>query len=224
MGYAGHLEQKNKAIELRKKGLSYSEIQDIIEVPKSTLSDWCRDIALTEKQALRLFKNKLTGSAKGRVIGAKRQQKKRLDQISEMLEMGKKQIGNISERDSFITGIVLYSAEGTKGEKGIGFTNSDPLLIKFMMKWFRRFCQIPENKFRGAIWLHEGLDDLNAIKYWSNLTKIPLSQFHKTYIARDKTNSNKIRKNIHNYGVFSIRISDLKTLRLIKGWISGIFG
>lgn len=224
MGYTGHLELKYKAIGLRRKGLSYSEIQKIIEVPKGTLSGWCRDVAITEKQALRLFNNKLTGSAKGRIVGAKKQQKKRIDQIAEMLSKGKKQIGKTSKRDRFIAGIALYAGEGTKNGKGVGFANSDPLLIKFMMEWLREYSRVPENKFHGAIWLHEGLNESEAKKYWSNLTKIPQNQFHKTYVAKDKVNSNKIRKNKHNYGVFSIRISDLKKLRLINGWISGVFG
>ena len=72
MGYFGNLDLKLNAQKLRRKGLSYSEIQRIINVPKGTLSGWCRDVALTEKQALRLFKNKLKGSARGRIIGAKR--------------------------------------------------------------------------------------------------------------------------------------------------------
>jgi len=61
VGYFGNLEKKIKAQNLRRKGYSYSKIQKIIDIPKSTLSGWCRDIALTEDQALKLFKNKLKG-------------------------------------------------------------------------------------------------------------------------------------------------------------------
>lgn len=224
MGYVGNLEWKIKAQELRKKGLSYNEILKIVPVPKSTLSGWCRDIALNEKQALRLFKNKLSGSAKGRIIGAKRQQAKRLNQIQELLEKGRGEIGHLSKRDRFISGISLYAAEGTKRDKMCSFANSDPQLIFFMSRWFREFCNIPEPRLRGAIWIHDGLDIEVAKKYWSKITDIPLSQFHKTYIAKNKTDSKKVRKNIHTHGVFSIKFSDAKTHRRLMGWIAGIFG
>ncbi len=224
MGYSGFLEKKIKAQKLRAKGLSYSEIQKFISVPKSTLSGWCRDIFLSEKQLNRLLKNKLKGSEKGRIIGAKRLQEKRLSQIKEMLIEGKNDIGRLSKRDKFIAGVALYAAEGTKKDKACCFANSDPNLIKFMTGWFRRFCKVHEEKLRGAIWLHKGLNEKMAKKYWSNLTKIPILQFHKTYIAENKTKSKKIRKNIHQYGVFSIRFSDAKIHRKIMGWIAGLFG
>jgi len=224
MGYTGHLNLKIKAQGLRRKGLSYSEVQKIIDVPRSTLSDWCRDIALTEGQALRLFKKKLTGSAKGRIIGAKRQQAKRLKQIEEMLLQGRKEVGKLSKRDKFVIGIALYAAEGTRGEKSAGFSNSDPRMVRFMMDWFRECCKLPEEKFRGAIWIHKGLNQDQAKEYWSKLTGISINKFHKTYVVDSKNASKKIRKNLHNYGVFSIRFSDLKVLRLVNGWIAGIFG
>lgn len=223
MGYFGNLEKKLQAQKLRKKGLSYSEIQRIVKVPKSNLSGWCRDIAITEKQALRLFKNKLKGAAKGRIIGAKRQQARRLKHIGELLAEGRAEVGMISARDRFVAGISLYSAEGTKADASCGFSNSDPFLIKFMSVWFRDFCHVPEIKLRGALWIHENLSVRMAMKYWSDLTKIPISQFHKTYIAKNKTGSLKVRKNLHRYGVFSIRFSDAKIHRKIMGWIAGIY-
>lgn len=224
MGYYGNLEAKLKAQAMRKKGLSYKEIQMVIPVPKSTLSGWCRDVILTEQQARRLFSKKLKGSALGRIIGAKRVQAKRLHQIQEMLEKGKKDIGRLSKRDTFVIGVALYAAEGTKKSKEIAFANSDPLMIIFMMRWFRTFCHVSEEKFRGAIWLHEGLDEKKAKQFWSDLTNIPAHQFYKTYIAEDKKHSKKIRKQKHPFGVFSIKVSDAKKLRLINGWIAGILG
>ena len=222
MGYFGHLEDKLRAQGLRKRGFSYSEIKQIINVPKSTLSGWCRDIALTEKQALRLFKNKLKGSARGRIIGAKRQQAKRLKQIADMLTEGKSEVGELSTRDRFLAGIALYAAEGTKTDKACSFANSDPRLIKFMSNWFREFCHVSEDRLRGAVWIHDNLDVGKAIKYWSNLTNIPASQFHKTYVVNNKNGSKKIRKNIHTYGVFSVKFSDAKIHRRMMGWISGL--
>lgn len=224
MGYFGNLEKKLQAQELRKKGYSYGRIKEVINVPKGTLSRWCRDVALTEDQALKLFDNKLVGAAKGRIIGAKRQQAKRLKEIQDMLLEGTEEVGTSSSRDRFIAGISLYAAEGTKIDKACCFANSDPKLIKFMTNWFREFCKVPEPKLRGAIWIHDNLDADKAKKYWSNLTGIPESQFYKTYVVKNKVDSYKIRKNLHNYGVFSVRFSDARMYRKLMGWIAGVFG
>jgi len=92
------------------------------------------------------------------------------------------------------------------------------------MKWFREFCKVPEKKFRGQIWIHENLDEPEARKYWSKVTNIPLSQFQKSYIAKNKTKSRKIRKQLHKYGVFAVRISSAEIQRKILGWMAGILG
>lgn len=92
-----------------------------------------------------------------------------------------------------------------------------------MAEWLIKFTKVPRDKLRGAIWIHEGLDEKQAKKFWSNLTEIPLSQFTKTYVAKIKDNSRKIRKNIHPYGVFAIRFSDVTIHRKIMGWIYAVF-
>lgn len=222
MGYFGKLKEKKLAIELRKKGFSYSEIKKEVSVSKDTLSRWCRNIILSPTQLERLLQKKLLGSEKGRIKGAKIQQQRRIQEIKNLEISGDKEIGKLSKRDRFLVGTALYVAEGYKTDKCIGFSNSDPKLIIFMIDWFKEFLNIKPKKFRGAIWIHDNLDHKLAEKYWSIVTHIPLKQFNKTYISKNKPNSKKIRKNIHNYGVFSIRISDAKSQRRILGWIHGI--
>ena len=224
MGYAGKLEEKRLAIKLRRKGLSYSEIQKKVPVSKDTLSRWCRDVILTLEQMERLRQKSLKGAEKGRIIGAKRQQRDRIRRTKRLLKEGKKEVGLLSVRDRFVAGIALYLGDGVKSDREVGFSNSNPRIIRFMMRWFREFCQIPKEKFRGAIWIHENLDELKARKYWSKITQIPLSQFQKSYIAKNKTKSRKIRKQLHKYGVFAIRVSSAEIQRKILGWIAGILG
>jgi hypothetical protein len=59
---------------------------------------------------------------------------------------GKTEVGSLSKRDRFVTGLALYAAEGNKTDGHIGFTNADPDLILFMSRWFREFLEIPEKK------------------------------------------------------------------------------
>lgn len=220
MGYAGKLEEKEIAIKLREKGLSYNEIQKRVKVSKDTISRWCRDVILSPEQMERLLKRKLAGSERGRLINTKKQQEKRLRETEYLLKQGKKEVGKLSKRDRFLAGIALYAGEG--GKTRIGFANTDPKIINFMMSWFREFCITPESKFRGAIWIHDNLDADKAKIFWSGLSGIPPSQFHKTYVVANKINSRKIRKNIHSFGVFSVKFSDIKVHRKILGWLAGV--
>lgn len=222
MGYIGKYEEKLLAQKLRRQGYSYSQIRKKISVSKSTMSLWCRDVALTPEQALKLFKKKLEGAERGRIIGAKKQQQARIARTKKLLSSGKKEVGKLTKKERFIAGIGLYAGDGSKGDKNVNFANSNPKIISFMVSWLREFFNVREEKFRGAIWIHDNLDVKKAEKYWSKLTKIPLSQFNKTYIAENKEQSRKIRKQIHKYGVFAIRISRVELQRKMRGWMAGV--
>lgn len=222
MGYYGRLELKLQAREMRSRGKSYGEIIHTLKLSKSTVSDWCHDVLLTKSQLDRLYKSKKSGGLKGSVIAAKNKQEKRIKETEKLFNQGKKEIGALSKRDRLLAGIAFYASEGTKSDKGCSVANSDPAIIKFMVDWFREFGLVPQEKFYGAIWLHEGLNEDKAKRFWSKQTRIPLDHFYKTYIALNKTDSKKIRKNIHENGVFSFYVSDVVLYRKIRGWIGGV--
>ncbi|XOB41097.1 MAG: helix-turn-helix domain-containing protein [Candidatus Nealsonbacteria bacterium] len=221
MVYVGKLELKLKARKLRKKGISIKEIQKTLGVSRSSVSLWVRDVRLSKSQLEKLYLNKKTGALKGSIIAAMNKIRAREELTKRLIKEGIRELGDLSKRDRFIAGVSMYFAEGEKGDKHVAFSNSDSRSIKFMMSWLREFCKIPEAKFRGSIYLHDNLDEKKAKKFWSKLTKIPLSQFTKTYIV--KNNPNRLRKTKNIYGVFRIRISDVNIQRKIIGWISGLF-
>lgn len=115
---------------------------------------------------------------------------------------------------------MLYWAESDKSERGysVKFSNSDPNMIIFIMRWFRKICKVPEEKFRIALHIHELYCKKDVENYWSKITNIPLAQFHKTSI---KPTSLKHRKNRLYTDTCAIRISNIDLLRKIKGWRRG---
>lgn len=224
MGYYGRLELKLKAQKMRRLGKSYIQIMKVLHLSKSTVSDWCKDVPLTKNQIHNLYESKKSGALKGSIIAASNKKVKRIQLSKKLYHEGLSDVGLLSSRDRFISGIAFYAAEGTKIDKGCCFSNSDPYIVKFMVDWFIEFGNISKDKFRGALWLHEGLDEKVAKQYWSGITNIPLKQFYKTYISKNKLHSKKIRKNIHTNGVFSFYINDVALIRKVMGWIGGIVG
>ena len=208
------LKKKIRAINLRKLGKSYSEIRKKIKVSKGTLSLWLRDIKLTPEQEKRLYVEKRQRNS---YRLAKFNQKKRVKRIKQINNEAKKEFKFFIKNSLFLPGLMLYWAEGDKSEKGevVKFTNSDPAMIRFMMRWFRDICNVPESKFRIILHIHKLHCRENIEQYWSKLTKIPLIQFHKTQI---KPTSLKYRRNQLYNGTCAIRINNVDLFRRIKGW------
>jgi DNA-binding CsgD family transcriptional regulator len=220
MGYAGKLKLKQEAIKLRKNGLSVKEIQRRLQVSRSSVSLWVRDIKLTQKQIRKLYLNKRTGALRGCIVAAMNKIRQREELTYRLRQQGKREVGDISKRDRFIAGIMMYFAEGDKGDKSISFSNSDSRAMKFMIDWFREFCKIPEAKFCCHLYIHDNLDEVKAKKFWSRILELPLTQFKKSYIVEN--NPKRFRKTKNIYGVLRISISDVNLHRKIMGWIEGV--
>jgi hypothetical protein len=90
-----------------------------------------------------------------------------------------------------------------------------------MMAFFRRVCNVPESKFRGYIHIHPHLDHIKAEEYWSSVSRIPITQFYKTYRKPNKSSQGK--RNSLPFGVFDIYIMDINLFLNITGWARGIF-
>lgn len=210
------LKDKFKAIELRKKGLSYKSILSRLEVSKSTLSLWLRDIELTPVQ----IKNLLTSQEKGRYVAAQKKKLDRVKRTKEIVDSARSELPLLVENPLFIAGLCLYWAEGAKNPtESVKFANSDETMILFMMKWFREVCLVPDSKFRVHLHIHDLHVKKDVGQYWSELVNIPLGQFYKPYIKHTSLGQ---RRNILYNGTCSITISDKKLFRKILGWKVGL--
>lgn len=214
-------EKKELVRDFRKQGLSYKEIKQRVPfaISKSTLSLWCKDIELTSEQKDRLDKLFRDGSYRGRLIGPKAIQAKRAKETAAIKEKARSEISFLSKNEFKLGGIMLYWAEGAKSAKYIDITNSDPILIKFMVNWLRIICKVPKDKFRASLHLHSGQNEEETKVYWSKITNIPTSQFRKSYFKKEGSG---YRKNRLYRGTIKIRICDSNLFYRILGWIEGI--
>lgn len=216
--------EKEKAIILRRKGLSYGEISQRLPVAKSTLSSWLRDIELTEEQLRRIHKKNMEIRRKFiEYNNLKRQEALRRKETISLA--AQEEIDRISRRELKLIGIALYWAEGSKasGWSTVAFSNSDPNMILLVMRWFREICEVPEEKFRLKVQAYNESKIKNYERFWSELAKVPLGQFIKPYVKISKYS--KLRRgNTLPYGTLHIRISDVKLLSRISGWINAFRG
>ena len=195
---------KEKSRALRKQGYSFSEIVIKLNVSKSTLSSWCRDIVLTKSQVISLEKRaQIKKICNHQKIGLFKSQLI----ISEEKQKAKEFIGKISNREICLIGTALYWAEGNKTGATFGIVNSDPAVILISMKWLSIEFNIKIDDYLPRIFVNEDHKDreLEIKKSWRNITKIPLSQFRNTIYIKSK--HKKIFSNRSSYnGVMHLRI------------------
>ncbi|MBI4919859.1 hypothetical protein HY838_01020 [Candidatus Azambacteria bacterium] len=116
----------------------------------------------------------------------------------------------LSNRELFLTGIFLYWGEGTKATKGeLTISNTDPKVIKFSLYWFVKILKVPKNKIKILAHLYNDMDIDKELLFWSELTKIPLSQFRKPYIKKTSLKSINY-KGTFGHGTCNVKVIDTK--------------
>lgn len=98
-----NIEQKQKAIDLRRSGKTYSEIQNAIgQIPKSTLSGWLRSVELTDDQKLLIQEKILKRGAIGRQKGGWKNHQKRLKRIDNIRKLANKEFPILKKKSFFL--------------------------------------------------------------------------------------------------------------------------
>lgn len=213
------LVEKEKARKLRKQGKSINQIVEEAGLSKGSVSEWVRDIILTKAQ-----KNKI--SMRGRSVESI--EKRRTNRLKNeeakrqiIINKAKEDYTSISLEQLKLIGIILYLGEGGKTNRGMArVANSDPVVIKIMLRFFKEICHVPESKFRGQIHTFAHADIEKTEKYWSKITGIPRKQFFKTYTKPSSASLQK-RKTL-SYGTMDIYVCNTKLLLRILGWIEKI--
>ena len=214
---------REEAIRLRLEGRSYSEIQATLGVSKSSLSLWLRDVPLTEEYRERLA-NKLRVAAQKRAASVRTASQTRARRL---VDESAGEIGELSELELFVAGVVAYWAEGTKSKPwgpraGVAFINSDPGMVKLFLAWLALLkIGLADLSFR--IHIHESADIEGALRFWSGVVGCPAQRFQRTTLKRH--NPRTVRKNVgaDYHGCIIVKVkrsTDLNTR--IRGWFDGI--
>ena len=221
--------KKNIVIDMRKRGFSYSEIQNSIHIPKSTIAYWLQGIKLTSSQTERL-KNKRLETIRA---NSEKRKLKTQELIKKIKESSAKDINKISKRELWLMGIVLYWRgrllfnNKKDFRKGIKFMSSDPYLVKLFLKWLQEIGNITKEEIIFDIFLKRNKkEDIDgAINYWSEVSDFPKNNFIHVYFQKIKTRA-KAKKALFlgsKLGLLRIRVRASSGLvRQIAGWIKGI--
>lgn len=209
MGYRGKVTEQQLARELRAQSWTLKEIAEELGVSKSSASVWVRGVDLVPKPRMRGH-----SGCRPHPLTIRKEA-----EIERCREEGDAFIGEVSDRDLTMFALALYAGEGSKTDGSVVFSNSDPVLMRIFIKWFRSHFDLDESRLRTRLCLHADLDLAAAIAFWSSVTGVPQAQFNKPYRAVvDET----MRGNRHVYGCAGVAYSSSLTHRRVMAMIEAI--
>lgn len=223
---------RETAFKLRLGGKSYSEIGKILGTPKSTLSGWFYNLVLSEDLKKKIESRARRKSFAGLLRRNKNQTKLAQLRAENIRKQSASEISILSKKDLFLSGIVLYWAEGYKRavikngreltSHPVSLTNSDPYIIKMFLRFLREYCMVPEDKIKASIRIFQHQNEKTLLSFWRKETGILTSNFNKTYYGISKSSLHKRPFNQLPYGVIQVVVADTKLFHRIMGYIEGI--
>jgi predicted transcriptional regulator len=212
------LEQKIQAQKLRKQGISINDIAKQLNVSKSSVSTWVKDIILTSEQIKELEKQNpiYNKQLHGSQVKANNARKQRLQYQNEGMLKAKE--GNLLHQ----AGCMLYWAEGAKSKNQCKFVNSDIEMLKLFMSFLRKILNISNDKITFTIncYTTNGLTKSDIENFWFNILDLNSSNLRKGQENnKPRSSTNQIRHNKLIYGIVSISVNSTQLVQHIYGAI-----
>lgn len=207
----------DKAIELRKRGKSYSEIKSELAIPKSTLSDWLSKEKWSESVKTKI-NNKNSPKNIARIFSMnKTRAANKVIRDKQYLSDADVEYQNFKNNSLFIAGLTIYWGEGEKyGGWRISVVNTDAKMLQVVIRFYREILKVDESKIRAGLFVYQDLDPVSVQKYWSKMLDLPTSQFIKTQILKSKIRPGKKKS---QYGMCNVYVGGTELKIKIMRWI-----
>ncbi|MFF4663995.1 hypothetical protein [Streptomyces sp. NPDC001282] len=214
---------REKARELRLRGMTYDQIQVELGCSKSSISLWVRDLPKPERKRTREEASAIAKRGWEATLKRREAERQRTKQVAT------EEIGTLSPRELFLLGVGLYWAEGSKAkphrpQERVTFINSDPHMIEMFLAWLRLLGVRPDH-LRFHVHIHETADVPAAEQFWQTLTGADASAFGKTSLKKHSPRTNRKNTGPTYRGCLVVRVLKSADLyRRIEGWWYGIVG
>ena len=194
---------KHLAIKLRKKDKSYSKISKELGIPKSTMHYWFRDLRWSQIIKKKLAeKAKIQSTRRFRAV-IRAQQKRWKEWRKGYREEAKKEFSSLKSNPLFVAGLMLYWGEDDSSlKREVRLANTDPKMIQLFNKFLLDICKIPKQRVFVVLTLYPDLFEENCKRFWSNKTRIPLTQFNKSQVIYGRHPTRRLKN-----GICTIRVS-----------------
>jgi len=183
--------------DLRRLGLSYGEIMDLIPVKRSTLAAWSREVHLSDEHYAAIKER--TGTQEGVPRDTNR---KRQAEIAAIKKSAVLDAIVLVDQPLWTVGTALYWGEGYKTESSLGMANAEASALRLFMKWTSTYHD-QEAEFRARLNIHANNDEPKAKEWWQGQLGLGPDDFAKSFVKPDGTGH---RKNHLAYGVCAVKM------------------
>lgn len=207
---------KEKAIQLRRLGKSYRQINRELGVATSTLASWLRSEPWSREIKARLSLQVSWSNPKSLELLVRANRERWKLKYQEYRAAAVREFDILKDDPLFLAGIMLYWGRGEKQQKSsqVRLANSEPEMIRIFYLFLTKVLKInPDNIF---VWLllYPDLVDTVQKNFWSKAVGIPSENFKKSIYIKGRHPKKRL-----SYGVCTIVVSSRALKERILKWL-----
>lgn len=206
---------KEIAIDLRKEGKSYNDIERQLHIPKSTLSGWFSGVDWSETVKVDLNKINREFHAR-RLDGIVRERGQKLKLIyARAQKEAIEEFEFFKTNPLFISALMIYWGEGDKRTKHrVCVSNSEPDMLRLFSLFLEKICGVNKSRIKAWILAYPNVSKVDSLVFWSRKIGIWPSNFTKTIVIQGKS-----QKRTLPYGVCYVVVSSSYLKVKINVWM-----
>lgn len=212
--------ERLEARRLRADGWSIKEIEQHLDVSRSSVSLWVRDVELGQEQRERLIERVRLGPlVAGERTAARAREVRRAYQ-----EEGRRLVHEADA--SYAAGCMLYWAEGSKARNVVKLTNSDPELLVYFAQFLRLHFSITNDRLR--VYCNLFADHVERQRevenFWLDRLGLTRESLRASTVNTYSKYSRKLRANKLPHGTTALVLHDTRVAQTIYGSIQELAG
>jgi hypothetical protein len=193
------------------------EIARMVGVSLSSVSLWVRDIELDQAQqaSMRVRAARRRGKASAAWARGRRRE-------AQMTGRRRAGCGDVLH----VAGCMLFWAEGSRERNAVIFTNSDPAMVRYFVRFLRECLAVPDHKMRITcnLFADHVARQREIEDFWLGIAGLPRAQLTKSIVNVYSKHSQKKRRNKLPYGTCRLVVCDTAVVQSIYGAIQEYAG
>jgi predicted transcriptional regulator len=143
------VQNEEKAIVLRREGLSYSDIAKRLKVSRASVCNWVKKVRLTAHEHEQLQKNIAAKIVRGRMMAQMTLRTRKVYKEKVSYEKAEKEFEKLSKDPFFMFGIGLWGFEkAQKNRLAFTYTAQTAESLVLMQKWIQKYLLIPHKSLK----------------------------------------------------------------------------
>lgn len=196
----------------RDEGLSVGQIAGALDVSKSSVSLWVRDIALSPAHQARYARLAQQVAANGTAGNRAKARAKRVEDQDDGRRRARL-------RDPLhIAGCMLYWTEGSKERNSVMLANSDPDMLRLFLRFLRRCYSVSDDQvtLTCSCFLNNGLTLEEIEAWWLERLGLPRACLRKSVVNRGSSAGKGYRRTLP-YGTARLAVHSTRIVQSIYG-------